>query len=70
MTHESEQAQVFYILQRIDYSQTWEQIEYGLGYDLGDHWFKNKDTYDKVRSAAKHLWVEFNGFFTSKGNSE
>lgn len=45
MKHESEQAQMFYILKKIDYSESWEDIEYGLGYDLGDHRFQNDKTY-------------------------
>ena len=44
MTHENEQAQMFYILKNIDYSKKWEDIEYDLGYDLGDHIFQSKKT--------------------------
>jgi hypothetical protein len=62
MKHISEQVQIFYILSRIDYSKTWEQIEYELGYDLGDHYFERKEAYAKVKEAAKHLWSVFNGF--------
>ncbi len=68
MTHESEQAQMFYILKHIDYSQKWEDIEYGLGYDLGDHRFQSKETYSKVRLAAKNLWVVLNGHLKADGN--
>jgi hypothetical protein len=68
MIHKSEQLQIFYILSGIDYSQSWEYIEHCLGYDLGDHVFKNEETYNKVRSAAKHLWVEFNGYLNKSGN--
>lgn len=67
MRHENEQAQMFYILERIDYSQKWEDIEYGLGYDLGDHRFQSNETRSKVRFAAKNLWVVFNGFLNKKG---
>lgn len=67
MTHESEQAQMFYILKHIDYSQTWKEIEYGLGYDLGDHRFQSDKTYQKVRDAAKNLWVVLNGYLNSDG---
>lgn len=67
MTHESEQAQIFYILKHIDYSQTWGEIEYGLGYDLGDHRFQSDKTYQKVRDAAKNLWVVLNGHLNTDG---
>jgi len=67
MTHESEQAQMFYILKHIDYSQKWEDIEYGLGYDLGDHRFQSDRTYQKVRDAAKNLWAVLNGHLNSDG---
>ena len=68
MIHESEQAQMFYILKHIDYSQKWEDIEYQLGYDLGDHRFQSKETYSKVRLAAKNLWVVLNGHLKADGN--
>ena len=67
MTHESEQAQIFYILRNIDYSQKWEDIEYDLGYDLGDHRFDSDETYNKVILAAKNLWVVLNGHLKSDG---
>lgn len=69
MTHKNEQAQIFYLLKRIDYSQPWEKVEQDLGYDLGDHYFINKECYNKIRLAAKNLWVIFNGFLTENGNS-
>ena len=68
MKHESEQAQMFYILRHIDYSQSWEDIEYGLGYDLGDHAFQSRATYEKVVTAAKSMWVILNGHLKSDGN--
>lgn len=69
MTHKTTQAQMFYILNNIDYSQTWEKIEHGLGYDLGDHKFENKETYSKVMLAAKNLWVVLNGHLDTDGNA-
>ena len=69
MTHENEQDQMFYILKNIDYSKKWEDIEYGLSYDLGDHRFSNEKTYQKVRDAAKNLWVVLNGHLNSNGKA-
>ena len=68
MKHKSEQAQIFYILSNIDYSKEWEDIEYELGYDLGDHSFQSNETYSKVRLAAKNLWAVLNGHLKSDGN--
>jgi hypothetical protein len=68
MTHQSEQAQMFYILKRIDYSQSWEDVDYDLNYDLGDYRFQSDETYSKVRLAAKSLWVVLNGHLKTDGN--
>ena len=67
MIHDNEQQQIFYILKHLDYSETWEEIEYGLGYILGDHRFESRKTYEVVRLAAKNLWVVLNGFLNSDG---
>jgi hypothetical protein len=66
--HESTKAMMFFLLKRIDYSKSWERIEYDLGYDLGDYSFENKECYKKVRALAKHIWVELNGFIDENGN--
>ena len=68
MKEESEQAQMFYILKHIDYSQKWEDIECGLDYDLGDRRFQSEETYLRVRLAAKNLWIVLNGYLDSDGN--
>ncbi len=68
MIHSNEQSQMFYILVNIDYSKKWEEIEYGLGYDLGDHSFQSDETYNKVKLAAKNLWEVLNGYLNSDGN--
>lgn len=67
MTQENEQAQMFYILEHIDYSKTWEKIEYRLGYDLDGYRFQSHETYLKVRLAAKNLWEVLNGHLNSEG---
>ncbi len=69
MEHENEQQQVFYILRYIDYSKPWSDIEYQLGYDLGDHRFESDKTYDIVKQSAKSLWVLFNDHFDSDGDA-
>lgn len=73
MTHSNQQQQFFYLLKNIDYSQSWEQIDYGLGYDLGDHVLGDNNQQDGeikefVRSTAKILWASLNGRFTKDGD--
>jgi hypothetical protein len=73
MTHYSnQQSMIFNLLKNIDYSQTWEQIDYDLGYNLGDYNFGNNDKECRklVRSSAKMLWAIFNGVINSKGDIE
>jgi hypothetical protein len=60
MTHDSAQDMMFYLLKRIDYTQTWEKIEYGLGYDLGDYSFTDRSYYDKTRLCAFQIWSVLN----------
>lgn len=58
---------MFYLLSSIDYNQTWEQIEYGLGYDLGDYRFADESSYQKVRDTAKAIWTQLQGHFDDNG---
>ena len=69
MSHSSQKSMMSHLLSGINYNQTWEKIEYGLGYDLGDYFFEDKETYDRVRKTAKLLWAELNGYFDDGGNT-
>lgn len=71
MTHySSQQSMIFNLLANIDYSQTWDEIDNGLGYDLGDYNFGNNDKKcrELVINSAKLLWVAFNGKVNEKGD--
>lgn len=68
MEHDSEQAQIFYLLKHIDYSQSLNDLNVYLEYDLGDYDFQSTATYSKVKEAATVLWKIFNGFLDSNGN--
>lgn len=70
MVHKTTKAQIFYILEGIDYSKSWDDVEYDLNYTLGDHRFESSETYDLVRRAAMNLWVTLNGHLASDGNME
>ena len=37
MAYNNDKEVVFAFMRRVDYNQTWEEIEYGLGYDFGDY---------------------------------
>lgn len=68
MIHDNQKAMAFYFLKRIDYNQTWEQIEYGMGYDFGDFVFIKPEIRDKIIRLARQIHIEFNGFFNEEGN--
>lgn len=69
MIHKTTKAQIFYILEGIDYSKPWDEVEYTLNYNLGDHRFESSETYELVRRAAMNLWVMLNGQLDSNGNT-
>lgn len=71
-TYGNQQAMIFNLVSNIDYSQTWEEIDYGLGYNLGDYSFGKNDgeCRELVRQSAKLLWTVFNGVINSYGNVE
>lgn len=69
MTHKNDQEMIFNILKNIDYSKEWKEINYELGYTLGDYSFENPDTYTIVRQSAKNLWVILNGHLNQDGNA-
>lgn len=68
-THKSDQSMMLYLISTIDFSQSWDDIEYGLGYDLGDYSFGNKEWYSKTSKIAKAIWEELHGFVDSDGNA-
>jgi hypothetical protein len=70
MKHDSTKAMAFYFLQRINYNDTWEKIEYGMGYDFGDFCFKNPETVEKIKRIARQIHIEFHNHFDKEGNSQ
>jgi len=68
MKHNSTQELMFYLISHIDYSKKWDEIEWELGYNLGDYYFENPKSYDLVRQSIKSLWAVFNGKINSKGD--
>ena len=69
MKDNSIKSMVFYFLERINYNQTWEEIENDLSYDLGDFNFGfKKEIMEKVKRLAKQNWIELQGYFNAEGN--
>lgn len=70
MHHDSIKAMIFYFLKRIDYNKSWEDIEYGMGYDFGDFNFgpNHIRVVDRVRRLAKQNWLELHDFLDENGN--
>lgn len=61
MSYKNEKEMLFTFLNYyIDYSKSWDEIEYGMGYDLGDWYFKEIPQ-DRIYRMAKQLWIELNG---------
>lgn len=59
-TYQNEKQMLFHYLNHyIDYSKSWEEIEFGMGYDLGYWSFRNIKS-DKIRRMARQLWIELN----------
>lgn len=69
MKDSSIKSMVFYFLERINYNQTWDEIENDLSYDLGDFNFGfKKEITEKVKRLAKQNWIELQGYFNAEGN--
>lgn len=68
--HRSNQSMMLYLLSTIDFSKTWEEIEYGLGYDLGDYSFDDRQWYSKTVEIAKAMWTQLHGFVDENGNAK
>jgi hypothetical protein len=72
MTHYSnQQSMIFNLISHLDYSKSWDEIEYGLGYDLGDYNFGQNDVECRkmVIDGAKVLWAVFNGRLNTDGDT-
>jgi len=66
--HDNQKSMLFYFLERINYNDTWENIEYGMGYDLGDYCFTNPELREKIYRLARQIHIELNGVFNKEGN--
>lgn len=64
--YKNEQEMLFAFLSTIDYSKTFEEIEYDMGYDLGDWAFMIIPT-STIKQLVKSTWIELHNI-TSLGS--
>lgn len=72
MGYDSDKEVVFALMSRVNYNQTWEEIEYQLGYDMGDYNFGKGDGSElrqKIRETIKFMKIQFDGVFNDDNNT-
>ncbi len=72
MSYSSDKEVVFAFMRRVNYNQTWEEIEYGLGYDFGDYRFgkgDNKELRQKIIDSIKFMKIQFDKVFDENDNT-
>lgn len=56
MRHQDEQAMLFYLLDKLDYKQSLEQVLHAAAMNKGDYLFKEL-TWDVMEAAVIGMWV-------------
>ena len=72
MNYNNDKEVVFAFMRRVDFNQSWEDIEYGLGYDFGDYHFGNGDGTElrkKILDTIKFMKIQFDGVFDEENNT-
>ena len=72
MAYDSDKEVVFALMRRVDYNKTWEEIEYELGYDMGDYNFgqgDGKELRKKIIDTIKFMKIQFDGVFNEINNT-
>lgn len=72
MAYNNDKEVVFSFMRRVDYNQTWEEIEYGLGYYFGDYNFgkgDSKELRQKIKDSIKFMKIQFDKVFNEEGNT-
>jgi len=72
MAYNSDKEVVFSFLQRVDFNEPWDKIEFGLSYDFGDFRFGDGDTRElraKIVETIKYLKIQFDGVFDDNNNT-
>jgi hypothetical protein len=72
MSYSNDKEVVFYFLERVNYNKSWEDIEFGLGYDFGDFNFgkgDGKELRKKIIDTIKFMKIQFDGVFNEDRNT-
>ena len=72
MNYKNDKEVIFALMRRVDYNNTWEEINYALGYDMGDYRFGNGDDRElrkKIVQAIQQLKIQFDKVFDDEGNT-
>ena len=72
MGYNSDKEVVFAFMRRVDYNKSWEDIEFGLGYDFGDYQFgkgDGKELRKKIKDSIKFMKIQFDGVFNDDNNT-
>lgn len=73
MSYNNDKEVVFAFMRRVDYNQTWEEIEYQLGYDFGDYNFGKGDSKElrlKIKDSIKFMKIQFDQVFNQDNNTK
>lgn len=73
MSYNNDKEVVFAFMRRVDYNQTWEEIEYQLGYDFGDYNFGKGDSKQlrlKIKDSIKFMKIQFDQVFNQDDNTK
>ena len=71
-TYNNDKEVIFAFMRRVDYNQTWEEIEFGLGYDFGDYYFGKGDSAElrqKIKESIKFMKIQFDKVFDNDHNT-
>jgi len=72
MEYNNDKEVVFAFMRRVDYNQTWEEIEHDLGYDFGDYVFGEGDSKElrkRITDSIKFMKIQFDKVFDDKGQT-
>lgn len=73
MEYNNDKEVVFSFMRRVDFNDTWENIEYSLGYDFGDYHFGKGDSpalRKKIIDTIKFMKIQFDGIFDENLNTK
>lgn len=72
MSYSSDKEVVFALMRRVNYNKSIEEIEYDLGYDMGDYSFgagDGKELRKKIVDSIKMLKIQFDKVFNEQDNT-